>query len=300
MALTSATTEPPSEILQEIEALFSWNPPRLIPAPLPPGKKASTSTRPPDFYNKHIHPDMALQQVKRLPSLVWQLAENVDTALHTASETLPSLKGFIKAEDRERDIDNLSVIVTDEKGVASYYDKTTARFCAPLASTLALHPQASSSQWRSLVVWTTSAPCSGYAIMDGLLQFMPMPEDGSEKSKSQRGNIMEHMDSEKRRTFVEMSRATTAFGSWEIKSTSAGPQEVMRAVPNLGKFFWTFCNDKTCLATQKHEKELKKGKDTAMGHDTQNPPWNLNVRSLSENHENVTYHTIERFFKCFC
>ena len=159
----AAAAEPPSEILQEIEALFSWNPPRLIPAPLLPGNKTSTSTCPPAFYNKHIPVDKALREVKRLPSLVQQLAENVDTALHTASETLPSLKGFITAEDRERDVENLSQIVADEKGVASYYDKTTARFCTPLASTLALHPQASSSQWRSLVVWTTSVPRSGHA-----------------------------------------------------------------------------------------------------------------------------------------
>jgi hypothetical protein len=68
----------------------------------------------------------------------------------------------------------------------------------------------------------------------------------------------------------------------------------MGAVPNLGEFFWTFCDDKACFATRKHEKELKKGKDTAMGREARNTPWNLNVRSLSENRENVTYHAIGR------
>jgi hypothetical protein len=299
MASTSAAAEPSSEILQEIKAFFSWNPPRLIPASLPPGKKTLTSTRPPAFYDKHIPVDTALWEVKHLPSLIQQLAENVDTALHTASETLPSLKGFITAEDCERDIENLSQIVADEKGVASYYDKTTTRFCTPLASTLALHPQALSSQWHSLVVWTTSVPRSGHAIMDGLLHFLPMPEDGSEKSKSKWANIMERMESEKCRTFVEMSRATTALGSWEIKSTSAGPQEVMRAVPTLGKFSWTFCNSEACLATQKHAKELEKGKNTPVGRDARNPPWNLGVCSFSQNRENVIYYTIGRFFKAF-
>jgi hypothetical protein len=121
------------------------------------------------FMTKHIPVDKALREVKHLPSLVQQLMENVNTALCTASETLPSLKGFITAEDHERDIENISQIVPDEKGVASYYDKTIARFCVPLASTLALHPQASSSQWHSLVIWTTSVPCSCYGIMNGLL-----------------------------------------------------------------------------------------------------------------------------------
>ena len=222
---------------------------------------------------KHIPVDKALREVKHLSSLVQQLMENVNTALCTASETLPSLKGFITAEDHERDIENISQIVPDEKGVASYYDKTIARFCVPLASTLTLHPQASSSQWHSLVIWTTSVPCSCYGIMNGLLHFMPMPENGNKKSKG--ATIMERMESEKCHTFMEMSRATMSLGSWEMKSTSTGPQEVMRVVPTLGKFSWTFCNSEAWFVTQKHAKQLEKGKNTPVGPDAQNPPWNL-------------------------
>ena len=103
--------------------------------------------------------------------------------------------------------------------------------------------------------------------MDRLLQFMPMPEDGSEKSIPQWANIIECMESEKHLTFLELSRATKALCSWEIKSTSACPQDVMRAVPNLGTFFWTFCDDKACFVTKKHENELKGGRETAMDHD---------------------------------
>ena len=227
----------------------------------------SDATHPPAFYDKHIPVNKALREVKHLPSLIQQLAENVNTALCTASETLPSLKGFITAEDCERNIEYLRQIVPDEKGVASYDKKSTARFCVPLASTLALHPQASSSQWFSLVIWTTSVPHSGYGIMNGLLHFMPMPEDGSKKSKSKWAQIMECMESEKCRTFVEMSRATTALGSWEMKSTSARSQEAMRAVPTLGKFSWTFCNSEACFMTRKHAKELEKGKNTPVGPD---------------------------------
>jgi len=123
MASTSAIAEPPSEILQEIQALFSWNPPRLKPASLPPGKKASTGTRPPAFYDKHLPPGMTLQEVIRLPSLTHQLAENVDTALQASLDTLAPLGDFITARQRNRDIRNIRPTVRDEKGVASYYDK---------------------------------------------------------------------------------------------------------------------------------------------------------------------------------
>jgi hypothetical protein len=92
--------------------------------------------------------------------------------------------------------------VTDEDGVASFYDKTTARFCAPLPSTLALHPKASFSQWRSLLVWTTSGPSSSYEIIDGLLHCIA--EGGNAKSKSQRALILKSMESETRRIFEEM------------------------------------------------------------------------------------------------
>lgn len=56
--------------------------------------------------------------------------------------------------------------MTDEKSVASFYERTTALFCAPVASTLALRL----SKWDSLLIWAQSANVSGYAIADGFLK----------------------------------------------------------------------------------------------------------------------------------
>jgi hypothetical protein len=82
---------------------------------------------------------LVLQRVvKCLPSLIQDLAANVDRALLDASETLPPIDGFFTAKDRERGVRRVEKIITDEKGVANFYDKTTATFCTPLASTLAL------------------------------------------------------------------------------------------------------------------------------------------------------------------
>jgi hypothetical protein len=135
--MASTSTEPLAELHQEIEALFSWNPPQLDPAPLPSDKKPSTSTRPPAFYDKHFSDNLVLRQVIRLPTLIEDLAKNVDVAYHAASETLPPLKGFITAELLDIDLGNLDAVVTDEEGVADMYHQTTARYCSPLASTLA-------------------------------------------------------------------------------------------------------------------------------------------------------------------
>jgi hypothetical protein len=125
---------------EEINALFSWIPPPLKPITLT-GKKPSTSLSScrPAFYDKHFTVSLVLQRVvKCLPSLIQDLAANVDRALLDASETLPPIDGFFTAKDRERGVRRVEKIITDEKGVANFYDKTTATFCTPLASTLAL------------------------------------------------------------------------------------------------------------------------------------------------------------------
>ncbi len=66
-----------------------------------------------------------------LPSLVQDLATNVDNALYTALETLPPLStGFITAERREHRMRNYSSnVVTDENAVAIFYDRYTAEYC---------------------------------------------------------------------------------------------------------------------------------------------------------------------------
>lgn len=113
---------------------------------------------------------LVLRYVKWLPTLVQDLGANVDRALVAASKALPPVDGFFTAKDRERGVRRVEKAITDEKGVANFYDKTTATFCTPLASTLALHPNASIAIWMGLLVWTQSVSSSGYAIMDGELR----------------------------------------------------------------------------------------------------------------------------------
>ena len=71
------------------------------------------------------------------------------------------------------------------------------------------------------------------------------------------------MESEKCHTFLEMSKAATVLATWDIKSLSAGSEEVMRAVHTLVEFSWTFCNS----MCKKYSEELEKGMDTVIGHD---------------------------------
>jgi len=268
VASSSISAEPTSAARREIEALFDWNPPPLTSAP-----RKSTTTRLPAFYDKHFDKRLVLRHVKRLPSLVQDLAINVDSALLAASESLPPPVHEITAAHRNFRVRENCNVVRNKQGVAEYYQQTTAQFCARVASTLALHPQASTSGWGSLLVWSQSNRSSHYAIMDGELRFRDWsPEDPYVQT------IMNSMDPETRQIVEGMRESDTSFGSWELKSMTTGSATVMGAVLNLGRFTWTYCN-KNCPPA--HQKWKDKVNNVVVGPDAQHPPWNLNVSSFA-------------------
>ena len=281
MASTSAGSamQAPTGILDEIQALFNWNPPILFP-----GIKMSTAARPPSFFDKHFDDKYTLKKVQRLPSLVDDLAKNVDTALSAALNTLPPLKGFFTAEQREFILDNVEYEARNESAVANFYDATTNKFCSPVASTLAIHPNVPFSKWHSLVTWTQSVSSSGYAIMDGQLSLF---KKFRLEKKRHMDRIFNSIDSElDRDIFEEMRVANQPFATWEMMSLSAGSPEVMTAIPNLGNFNWVKCSD--CDMTKKnHRTESDNIKLLDLGPDARTRPWRLPVCSYSLNHERI-------------
>jgi len=268
------------ESLQEIHKLFSWNPPPLV---LDRTRKPSISTRPPSFFDKHISRNLALKRVQRLPSLVQDLSRNVDTALTAALNTLPPLDGFITAQQRADDIWTTPPTVTGENGVADFYDKTTAKYCSRVASTLALHPTASFSRWISLLFWTQSVSPSDYAIIHRQLCFLG--EKGlNETQKTLREALVERMDSKTRRIFEEMAKSRSPLGTWEMRSISAGSVDVMAVVPNLGNFSWTTCSKKP-----NHQKQKVGIGQLLVGPDALAPPWSFPVCSTSQNRNKMAF-----------
>ena len=106
-----------------------------------------------------------------LPSLVPDLAKNVDQVLDAALGTLPPVEeGFIIAKQRRYDVRNLDTAMTDERAVGDFYLQTTAKYCMLVASMLALHP--SSPEWQSLLSWTQSPFSAVHGIMNAQLRFM--------------------------------------------------------------------------------------------------------------------------------
>ena len=269
-----------AEVLEEIRALFEWNPPVFVL-----DKKKSTTTCLPSFFDKHFLDKYILKRVQRLPTLVTDLDKNVDTALDAALTSLPPLGNFMTTNIRESNRTYLSTRVIDEKGVAEYYLQTTARYCSPVASTLAVHPNASFSNWVSLVSWTQSISPSGYAIMNGQLCFTKT--DDEKTTKEIKDAMVNTIEEKYRDIFKEVREFRSPLATWEMKSLSASPIEVMTSVPNLGEFNWTRCSE--CTGGKgidaKHQKSLDKVTELVVGPDAKTPPWQLPVCSYSLNHE---------------
>ena len=165
--------------------------------------------------------------------------------------------------------------ITDEQGVANIYDKTAATFCAPLASTLALHPTTSTGNWTGLLIWSQSVSSSSYAVIDGELRIF---QTTSDDVVTEHGKIVETMEKETRRIFEDIRDSRSPFAPWVMKSPFTGPLEVMFAVPDLvGDFSWTSCTHLDCSTDVKHIKEHEKITNIKTGVDVMAPPWHLEV-----------------------
>jgi hypothetical protein len=297
-ASTSRANGPPQEVLDEILKFFSWNPPLLEIDPCKiskNGKIPKTGTRDfqAGFYDKHLGGEVVLKRVERLPALPAQLAQNVDKSLNSATK-LSNLLGFITEEQREKDEEDEHVSMMDEREVANFYGKTTAKYCARVASTLALHP----TNWRgNLLYWTQSGPNPDYAISDGYLFFK---NKGDGPGKEEREANIETMDPEIRQIYEEMGMSRSPLATWEIKSLTSGTHGVMNAIRNLGEFSWAFCDYPDCLKNNQHDAVKKITAKVIPGPDALSPPWKLPVslHSLNRNFfKFFAHYTLGKFFR---
>ena len=274
---SSSASDPLSRIPQELNDLFSWNPPMLNPLPFP-GKKMSTKTRPPTFFDKHFSEELKLLRVTRLPSLAYDIAAIVDKTImdfFNDNVQFPPSGILLSVQQRDYVVRSISRDVADEKAVARFYERTTATFCAPVASTLALRV----SDWASLLVWTQSANVSGYAIADGFLTFM-----GPTSLAETEAELRQAMDEETFRLFQLLVARRASLMTSGFKNVAAGGPEVMLAIPNLSNlpsFDWTSCNAPECASMTNHKKERDKVKEVIVGPDAKKTPWTLPNNPMS-------------------
>jgi hypothetical protein len=206
----------------------------------------------------HLAENHILKHVKHLPSLTHDIANTVNDAIIAATESgiqLPPPPGLLTAIQRKDVVRNIRVTVSDEMELANYYLQTTAKFCAPVASTLALHPGALHSRWSGLLVWAPSRNLEGYAMADGRLQFIP-DEEGDDELRGLRAELVDAMDENTRTLYEALRKRFPTLATWELKSLWVGNHETVTAIaklPMTGTFLWTSCTEPKCLRDPKHK-----------------------------------------------
>jgi hypothetical protein len=189
--------------------------------------KKNRTTRPASFYDKHLALHLILQRVKLLDSLVDSITGTVDKAIKDAlshgplppADSTPTEKSIISLTTRSR------IHVLGEEGVAEYYKDLTARFCLPVASTLALHPTL--GEWASLLSWTREPNAAGWAIADGALELNLAPDVDSMDSYE---NDLNHVYPDIRDIWDELLDKYPDLAIWEMKSLQLGTLRLWRVL----------------------------------------------------------------------
>ena len=249
------------KIPQELEYLFSWNPPQLVL----PGQKMSTKTRSPKYFDKHFHESLQLLHVKPLPTLVRDIAAIVDASIADGVQ-LPSNTVFSKAAINTL-VEIAGTEMSDEKAVASFYERTTATICISTASFLAL-------QVPLLLNWSQSSNVSGYAIAHGFIRFVS-PRVSVDKYAE-----LELLMGEEAKHIRALADKVSSLATFEFKNMAAGGPEVMLAIPRLTtlpRFDWTTCNTPECATMSTHAKERGKAAEAEarIEFDATTTPWAL-------------------------
>src|SRR5260221_2195479 len=232
-----------SKIPQELKNLFSCNPPQLF-ARSHPGNKMSTKTHSLNYFDKHFHKELQLLHVKRLPTLVREITAIVDSTISHGVQFPSGL--LFPANVVDTLVRGPGTRMTDEKAVASFYEKTTAILCIQAASVLALGVP-------FLLNWTQSANVTGYAMADGFLHFVDTISSS---------DIYAELDliGEETKHIRTLADRDSSLATFEFKNLVAGVPEVMLAIPKLAtlpKFDWTTCTTPDCATKSTHESERR-------------------------------------------
>ena len=138
-------SHPEGTLPEEVEFVLGWNPQVLTT-----GGKEKTHigyTRPAAFYDKHLASHLVLERVVYLDTLVSAMGSTVDQAIQDAINKgfLPKYAGSLDTVEAMERVDySANWKARHELGVTDSYSNHAARYCHPIASTLAIHP----ALWR--------------------------------------------------------------------------------------------------------------------------------------------------------
>jgi hypothetical protein len=174
------------------------------------------------------------------------------------------------------DVDESEWSPRHELDVAIVYKTHTAKYCQPIASTLALHP--SSEKWGTAILWSLDQKGAWWAIADGVLRMSLNVNKGGRTAQQ----LIRNEDIQLKAITKQLATRDAALAIWEMKYMTVGTAEVMREIAEMGvnrakKFQWKTCTPGSSGCTHPARKleamgEFRKGYE---GFDPRSPPWTL-------------------------
>lgn len=270
-----------SEQIREFLAQhLAWNPPPIVP---PKDSKVSNGTRPPSFWDLHLHERLILKEVIYLPSLLDTLAALVDEALAKLDDNnfdLSSPEWQFKFPSPDKIRKAVPDDLASETAVVDYYKMTTASMCCSLAGILEL-------QIPTGILWRKQTDSSSKtkekipqkALADGFLEFR------LHELKS----IFATFSATKQERLEALHNHIRHLAVSEFKNVFAGSRKVMQEIVSLaGKPFpWRKCSqeENKCENTQHIDVNgMLTVTGVSMGFDATETLWSLRdvIRDLPE------------------
>jgi hypothetical protein len=240
-------TQNTSAILEDLEDLFSWNPPPFRLATVAMGGSISTSTREPSWYDKHLAPNRICKKIVHVKDLHRKIAAIVDEKLQTIHNrgivlAPPTSRGYTDKEDRRLKITSTGNPAQNELSIQAYYHNVTSQFCVYVASTLALHPHI----WRSVIEWYPVPIAQGDAVSDGSLKLLfSLNNLKRDRDQTIKNSGPHYVDADLWQELMEVSNKYGDMAIWEMKSVSVGDGRLMLGIMALAtgkeQFEWLVC-----------------------------------------------------------
>lgn len=232
---------PVSTKLKALRGFLACSPPPLT---LAIGGSTSTSTRRPTKYDMHLAPEIQLQKVKLIPTLMDDLLSLVDAAMENVHEIdIPFSED--KLDQFTASYSSQSTEMTDEASVADFYKSTTGDHCSQVAFWLQFRTP---PEKEGIMRFTSDKVQRQHAIYDGAYQvnaaaFKKFRDSLPSKVREDLEKVL--------RTFPEMA-------NWEDKGLYAAPEEFMQFIAEYaqagGSFDWIDCNsERNCGSLDHYE-----------------------------------------------
>lgn len=234
----------PTSTLEELDALFAWNPPRLRfhPSGRPHVGPDTEGTRQATFYNRHFAPDIICKRLVHLKNLHSNIAAVVDEKLQSYSSgvAIPPQSGIVPKALRETEVEETEDLMKDEWSVVEFYSRTTTRYCVRIASTLALHP----AKWSSLLHWSGD-PCLGDRdVPGGSLQVLSSQTLDFSSEKGSSNTRRDIVEPQTWSLLMEARNKYEDLATWRMMTPTAEDTSIMLGIMDMAyaeEFRWPSC-----------------------------------------------------------